>query len=149
MPRLLFKWLANSKPRYFFEFLDNSVAKGTYPLLIARGTQGSMKIYRPGPLIDIERYQRINVLATAPQQVAAPEEELAVAKNLGFLRQCIARIKLIEFIDVESDSAYLAIRSGSFEVIDTALFDQNLADDSLRQIVEQLAPDLMPRQALG
>ena len=149
MPRLLFKWLANSKPRYFFEFLDNSVAKGTYPLLIARGTQGSMQIYRPGPLIDIERYQRINVLATAPQQVAAPEEELAVAKNLGFLRQCIARIKLIEFIDVESDSAYLAIRSGSFEVIDAALFDQNLADDSLRQIVEQLAPDLMPRQALG
>jgi hypothetical protein len=149
MPRLLFKWLANSKPRYFFEFLDNSVAKGTYPLLITRGTQGSMKIYRPGPLIDIERYQRINVLATAPQQVAAPEEELAVAKNLGFLRQCIARIKLIEFIDVESDSAYLAIRSGSFEVIDAALFDQNLADDSLRQIVEQLAPDLMPRQALG
>ena len=149
MPRLLFKWLANSKPRYFFEFLDNSVAKGTYPLLIARGTQGSMKIYRPDPLIDIERYQRINVLATAPQQVAAPEEELAVAKNLGFLRQCIARIKLIEFIDVESDSAYLAIRSGSFEVIDAVLFDQNLADDSLRQIVEQLAPDLMPRQALG
>ena len=149
MPRLLFKWLANHKPRYFFEFLDNSVPKGTYPLLIARGTQGRMKIYRPGPLIDIERYQRINVLATAPQQVAAPAEELAVAKNLGFLRQCIARIKLIEFIDIESDSAYLAIRSGSFEVIDATLFDQNLADDNLRQMVEQLAPDLMPRRALG
>ena len=30
MPKLLFKWLANKKPRYFFEFLDNSVPKGTY-----------------------------------------------------------------------------------------------------------------------
>ncbi len=44
MPKLLFKWLANTRPRYFFEFLDNSVAKGTYPELIARGTQGSMQI---------------------------------------------------------------------------------------------------------
>ncbi len=71
MPKLLFKWLANRKPRYFFEFLDNSVPKGTYPELIARGTQGSMRIYRPEPLIDIERYQRINVLATGPQRIRA------------------------------------------------------------------------------
>ena len=66
MPKLLFKWLANDKPRYFFEFLDNSVPMGTYPELIARGTQGQMQIYRIRPLIDIDRYQRINVLATSP-----------------------------------------------------------------------------------
>ncbi len=144
MPKLLFKWLANDKPRYFFEFLDNSVPKGNYPELIARGTQGSMRIYRPGPLIDIERYQRINVLATGPAQVAAAAAELTVAKNLGFLRQCIARIKLIEFVDIETDKTYLAIRSGSFETTDTALLTQNLANDTLREIIEQLAPDLLP-----
>jgi hypothetical protein len=143
MPKLLFKWLANDKPRYFFEFLDNSVPFGTYPELIARGTQGSMQIYRPGPLIDIERYQRINVLATGPEQVAAAPDELTVAKNLGFLRQCIARINLIEFVDLETDMAFLSIRSGSFEVIDAKLLAQNLADDSLREIIEQLAPDLL------
>jgi len=144
MPKLLFKWLANDKPRYFFEFLDNSVPFGTYPELIARGTQGSMQIYRPGPLIDIERYQRINVLATSPEQVAAMPDELLVSKNLGFLRQCIAKINLIEFVDLETDKAFLAIRSGSFEVIDAKLLAQNLADDSLREIIEQLAPDLLP-----
>ena len=144
MPKLLFKWLSNAKPRYFFEFLDNSVPKGAYPELIARGTQGSMQIYRPKPLIDIERYQRINVLATGPEQVAAAPDKLTVANNLGFLRQCIARIKLIEFVDIKTDTAFLSIRSGSFEVVDPGLFVKNVRDQTLRDIIEQLAPDLLP-----
>ena len=144
MPKLLFKWLANVKPRYFFEFLDNSVPKGTYPELIARGTQGSMQIYRPRSLIDIERYQRINVLATGPEQVAAAPDQLTVAKNLGFLRQCIAKINLIEFVDINTDTVFLSIRSGSFEVIDPALFAQNILDQTLHDIIEQLTPDLLP-----
>jgi len=144
MPKLLFKWLANDKPRYFFEFLDNSVPMGTYPELIARGTQGQMQIYRVRSLIDIDRYQRINVLATSPGQVAAQTEQLKVENNLGFLRQCIAKFKLIEFVDVSTDNCFMAIRSGSFEVVDTELFKQNLADDTLRDIVALLAPDLLP-----
>ena len=144
MPKLLFKWLASKKPRYFFEFLDNSVAKGTYPELIARGTQGKMQIYRPRSLIDIERFQRINVLATNPQQVAAAPEQLTVANNLGFLRQCITKIKLIEFVDENSDTSFLTIRSGSFEISDPELFRQNLVDETLHEIVELLAPDLLP-----
>ncbi len=144
MPKLLFKWLANDKPRYFFEFLDNSVAKGTYPELIARGTQGEMQIYQIRPFIDIERYQRINVLATGPNQVAAPPELEAVEKNLGFFKQCIAKFKLIEFVDRKSDSSFLTIHSGSFEIIDAELFKQSLADETLREIVGLLAPDLLP-----
>jgi hypothetical protein len=144
MPKLLFKWLANDKPRYFFEFLDNSVPMGTYPELIARGTQGQMQVYRVRSLIDIDRYQRINVLATSPDQVAAASEQLKVENNLGFLRQCIAKFKLIEFVDVTTDNCFMAIRSGSFEVVDTELFKQNLADETLRDIVALLAPDLLP-----
>ena len=144
MPKLLFKWLANDKPRYFFEFLDNSVAKGTYPELIARGTQGEMQIYRVRPLVDIERYQRLNVLATSPEQVAASPELLKVKNNLGFLRQCIAKFNLIEFVDIKTDTGFLAIRAGSFDVVDKDLFRQNLADETLREIVTLLAPDLLP-----
>ena len=144
MPKLLFKWLANDKPRYFFEFLDNSVAKGTYPELIARGTQREMRIYRVRPLVDIERYRRINVLATSPDQVAPSPDLLKVENNLGFLRQCISKIKLIEFIDIKTDTSFLAIRSGSFDVVNDDLFKQNLAEETLRDIVTQLAPDLLP-----
>jgi hypothetical protein len=142
MPKLLFKWTSNKSPIYFFEFLDNSVPKGNYPELIARGTQGKMQIYQPRSLIDIERYQRINVLATCPEEVAAPAEQLQVANNLGFLRQCINRFPLIEFIDRSSNSCYLVIRRGSFEICDADLFERKLADDNLREVIAQLAPDL-------
>jgi hypothetical protein len=141
MPKLLFKWLANDKPKYFFEFLDNSVPKGTYPELIARGTQGSMQIYRPRLFIEIERYRRINVLATGPEQVAAIPEELTVEKNLGFLRQCIAQINLIEFVDIITDKSFMTIQSGSFEIKDAEIFEKNLADETLDEIVALLAPD--------
>jgi hypothetical protein len=149
MPKLLFKWTSHRSPVYFFEFLDNSVPKGTYPKLIARGTQGKMQIYQLRSLIDIERYQRINVLATRPAQVAAPPEQLRVASNLGFLRQCINRFALIEFIDRQCDNCYLVIRGGSFEVLDTDLFQRNLADESLREVVTLLAPDLLHDRSLG
>ncbi len=90
--------------------------KGSYPELIARGTQGKMQIYQLHSLIDIERYQRINVLARRPQEVAAPEAQLRVANNLGFLQQCIKRFALIEFIDRQTERCFLAIRGGSFDV---------------------------------
>ncbi len=149
MPKLLFKWLSNQRPRYYFEFLDNSVPKGTYPELIARGTQGSMQIFKPEVFIDIERYQRINVLATEPAQVPAAPEQLEVRHNLGFLRQCITRIPQIEFIDAESGSAYLKIQSGVFSVVDESRWQQNLTSGALHDIVLALAPDLLAQSALG
>ncbi len=149
MPKLLFKWLANERPRYFFEFLDNSVPKGTYPELIARGTQGSMQIYRPGVFIDIERYQRINVLATRPDDVPAAPDKLETRHNLGFLRQCISRIPLIEFVDADTDRAFMRIQSGSFGLLDENLYRKNLHDPTLGEIIAELAPDLLAQSALG
>ena len=143
MPKLLFKWLANEKPRYSFKFLDNSVPKGTLPKMIARGTQGWMQIFDPAPLIDIERYKRINILATTSEQVAARPDDLTVEKNLGFLRQCIERIEKIEFADAGSESSYLSIRSGKFEIVDQQLFKLKLSDATLREIMFELAPDLL------
>jgi len=142
MPKLLFKWLSSERPKYFFEFLDNSVPKGNFPELIARGTQGSMRLYRPASFIDIERFQRINVMATEPAAVDPEPEALEVKNNLGFLRQCIARIELIEFVDDSSDRVYLRVRRGSFEVVDADLLRRKLDDATLREILSQLAPDL-------
>ncbi len=149
MPKLLFKWLANTRPRYFYEFLDNSVAKGTYPELIARGTQGKMQIYRPTAFIDIERFQRINLLASGPEQVALSEESQRVENNLGFLRQCIARIDSIDFIDPASQQTYVSIQAGSFTICDTDLFRLKLADETFNAIISRLAPDLPNQVSKG
>ena len=143
MPKLLFKWLANKKPRFSFKFIDNSVPRGEVPILIARGSQGWMQIFEVEPLINIERYQRINIHATSAEQVAADADDLRVAKNLGFLRQCIRRIEHIEFVDRESDQSYLLIRSGKFNVVDRQLFERQLEQGSLREFILEVAPDLL------
>ncbi len=143
MPKLLFKWLANDKPRYFFEFLDNSVAKGTYPKLIARGTQGKMQLYQPAAFIDIERYQRINTLATSPELVMPAVETLKVENNLGFIRQCINKIDLIEFVDERSQQTYVSIRAGVFEIRHEKLFEQKLSEPTFNSIITVLAPGLL------
>ena len=142
MPKLLFKWLSNKTPTYFFEFLDNSVPKGTYPRLIARGSQAGMQIYQLHSLIDIERFQRINVLATCPEEVDPPADQLQVANNLGFLRQCINRFALIEFMDRDSEQCFLEVRNRSFVVTDPTLLQANL-DNTLRDTLQELAPDLL------
>jgi hypothetical protein len=143
MPKVLFKWLANKKPRYSFKFIDNSVAKGVAPTLIARGTQGWMQIFELEPLINIERYRRINIHATKPEQVAADPKDLTVEKNMGFLRQCISRINCVELVDANSNRCYVSIHSGKFEIVDRQLFDQKLSDETLREIIFAIAPDLV------
>ncbi len=143
MPKVLFKWLAYKTPRYSFKFMDNSVPKGTAPTLIARGAQGWMQIFEVEPLINIERYKRINIHATAPEQVAARPSDLTVGKNLGFLRQCIKRIEHIEFVDSYTEQTYVLIKSGRFEVVDQQLFEHKLTDETLQQILSEVAPELL------
>ncbi len=143
MPKLLFKWLANKKPRYSFKFMDNSVPKGTLPKLIARGTQGWMQIFELDRFIDIERFKRINIFATTPSQVAADPSDLTVKKNLGFLRQCINRIERVEWVDPKSDITYLSIQAGKFQVVDPKLFLLKLEDKTLYETLDELAPDLL------
>ena len=142
MPKLLFKYLGKTRPKYRFEFLDNSVPKGSFPDLVARGSEEMMQIFRIAPLIDIERFQRINELAKSPDKVHAEPGELVVSKNLHFIRQCVKRFNRIEFVDAGSERVYLEVYRGSFEVVEQDLFRENLQDETLRQALICLAPEL-------
>jgi len=141
MPKLLFKWLSYGKPRFYFEFLDNSVAKGEYPLLMAKGTQKIMDIYNPEVFINIERYQRINVSAKSAREVAAEPEQLTIENNLNFYGQCIEKIDEINFIEAESQTCYLSILKGKFTVIDSAVFKAQMRDETFSRIVNSLWSD--------
>jgi hypothetical protein len=144
MPKLLFKYLASEKPKFVYQFLDNSVAKGVYPELIARGTQGEMYIYRVDGIINIERFQRINVLAQSPEEVAPDQTQLSTEKNLGFLKQCIDKIKSIHFVDPGTEQDYLTVNSGKFEIVDQHLFDIKVKENEFHSIIAALAADLLP-----
>jgi hypothetical protein len=121
MPKILFKWLAHHRPDYRYFFLDNSVPKGTFPKTIAFGNQHEMTIYDPVALIDIERYQKINVNALSPAQVYPPGEDFSVAANAGFLKELLRRIPVVDFFDRPGGTRYARRHNGAFEAFDAAI----------------------------
>lgn len=117
-PKLLFKWLANPRPEFRYVFLDNRVPKGTFPKTIAFGDRRELTIHDPAGFINIERYQKIDVNARSREAVHPPAAQLAVSRNVGFLKECIRRIKVVSFVDPASGTAYLRSQAGRFQVLD-------------------------------
>jgi hypothetical protein len=149
MPKLLFKWLASPSPDYRYVFLDNSVPKGTFPKTIARGDRSGMVIYDPLALIDIERYQKININAGSPQEVYPPAAEMAVAANCGFLSECVRRIRNIDFVDRDSGIAYLRARQGRFEVLDAALLARATSEPEVAAALGEIGPEIKAPDTLA
>jgi hypothetical protein len=140
IPKLLFKWLSHQHPKFIFEFLDNDVPIDHFPLLIANGTQGSMNIFDPMGFVNIERYQKINVTATTPDEVYSDSEKFLVEKNLHFLRLCISKIDTVQFIDPNSNTTYLSSSKGSLKVEDPDC----LASFSVEPTYQELFRHLLP-----
>ncbi len=140
MPKLLFKWLASPRPEYRYVFLDNRVPRGTFPRTIARGDRSGMVIYDPLALIDIERYQKVDIHARTPAELYPLPAEMTVAANCGFLKECVRRIGTIEFVDRETDTPYLRARQGSFEVLDAALLARLMSDAEFAAVLDQVLP---------
>ncbi len=147
MPKLLFKWLSSPRPKFIFEFLDNSVPEGNYPRTMASGTQGSLDIYDPIAFIDIERYQKINVMAHSPDTIYPQQSVLEVGKNIDFFRLCIRKIERIRFIDRKTEKEYLSVHNGIFKLVDTGIFERKIKNADLASIFSQLAPGIFPVDA--
>ena len=118
MPKILFKWLAYSRPNYRFHFLDNRVPKGTFPTTIAFGNQHEMTIYDPLSLVDIERYQKINIHAQSPGQVYPPGQDFSIAGNVDFLKDILQRIPVVNFADRPSGNCYARSVANRINIVD-------------------------------
>ena len=143
MPKLLFKWLASPRSDYRYVFLDNRVPKGTFPKTVARGDRHGMSIYDPLALVDIERYQKINIHAGSPAQVYPPAAEMAVAANCGFLRECVRRIPRIEFVEPDSRLAYPRIRRDRVDILDADVLARILGNAELAAALAAMAPGVV------
>jgi hypothetical protein len=115
---LLFKWLSHNQPKFIFEFLDNDVPIDNFPLLIANGSQGSLNIFDPMGFVNIERYQKINIKATTPDEVYSDAHKFVVERNLEFLKLCLSKIESVHFIDSTSNTTYLSSNKGYLKVED-------------------------------
>jgi hypothetical protein len=109
MPELFFTWVRRADKRVHFEFLDNSVQLPELPRTVAFGSNDVMNILDVGCLLDVERYRRVNVDATSPEELYDDAALLAPVKNAGFLRQCIDRFREVRFADQASGRVWLRV----------------------------------------
>jgi hypothetical protein len=112
MPELFFTWVKRTDKRVHFEFLDNSVPRGERPRTVAFGGNDTMNVLDVKCILDIERYRRANIHAAAAGSLYNDPALLKPENNLGFLQQCIARFRDINFADQDTGRVYLRILSG-------------------------------------
>lgn len=140
MPKMLFKWLNSPQPEFHYVFVDNRVPKGTFPLTIAFGDRAGMTVYDPVALIDIERFQKINIHATSPDEVYPSGPASEVAANAGFLKEIIRQIPVVTFVDRSTGVSYLRTQQRAVEVLDEATLGRMLEDMQVRDTLREFAP---------
>lgn len=139
MPKIFFKWLAHPRPSYRYRFLDNRVPKGSFPATIAFGTQAGMTICRPLALVDLVRWQKIDVHARTPAEVYPAREDFSVAANCGFLAECLRRIPRVAFAVEEHAAPYAECVDGRLQVLDAEAFAAVRADPDSDRLFALLA----------
>jgi len=145
MPQLFFTWVQRADKRVHFEFLDNSVQRGARPLTVAFGDNETLNVLDIKCMLDIERYRRTNILATAPDLLFTDATLLAPEKNVGFLRQCIARFRDINFADQNSGRIYLSMEGGSVVWADQEALERAILSVDVRAALEALAASAFDR----
>ena len=140
MPQLFFTWVQRTDKRVFFEFLDNSVQLGERPRTVAFGWNDTLNVLDVKGLLDVERYRRVNIDATAPEFLYSDRALLAPERNTGFLRQCIERFRGINFADQATGRIYLRIESGKPVWADPEALAQAASDPDTRTGLSNTLP---------
>lgn len=124
MPALFLSW-ALTKKRVHYEFLDNSVALNEPPKTVAYGWNGCMVILDIGKLLDIERYRKVRVEATKPEDIF-DAGDMAAELNTAFLKQCSERIRTIRFADQRNGHIYGLMEGGEWVFRDIDYVDRQV-----------------------
>ena len=138
MPGLFFTWALNRDKDVFYEFLDNSVNKGMQPRTIAFGENGWLCIRDIEKLIDINRYQRLNVNARTPQEVYTDSGAFRSRRHLTFLSDCLQKLDAVECVDRETDQPILRIIDGKLDYLDADALQQSIIEKEIAEAVLRL-----------
>ena len=118
MPDLFFTWVDRGDKDVHFEFLDNSVSNGERPRTAAFGHNRKLNVLDLRCLLDIERFCRIDIDATAPERLYRDRSLLAAERNAGFLARCVARFPEVNFADAANGRIYARTVSGTIAWVD-------------------------------
>ncbi len=143
MPNVFFTWVQRSDKRIQFEFLDNTVPLGERPRTVAFGDNETFNVLDVKAILDMERYARIDVEATAAQFLYQDQASLAAEKNAEFLRRCVASFHRVSFADQASGRVYLRIESGTPTFKDHAALQVAIASADTRAGIAAVAPQAL------
>jgi hypothetical protein len=148
MPSLFFTWIRRADKRICFEFLDNTVPLGAPPRTVAFGDNDSMQVLDVSRMLDIERFARIHVDATSPQDLYPDAATLAPERNLAFLQRCTRTFRCVRFAEQASGRVYLELESGRCARIERGALEAPARDEDTRAALALIAgPSLGDAQA--
>ena len=139
IPGLFFTWMLRQDKRVHFEFLDNSVVEGHRPRTVAFGVNGRMNILDLTCLLDIDRYQNINIEAQTPAEIYASPSSRYVVRNPEFLKRCIRRIPTIIFAEQQTGQIYARIVNGKLTHWNRRVYQLAVHDDDTRAAFASVA----------
>jgi len=85
---------------------------------VAFGWNDALNVLDIGGLLDVERFRRVDVDATAPELLYRDRSLLGADKNTGFLVDCVRRFHEVNFADQASGRVYARIESGRLKWVD-------------------------------
>ncbi|MGH8800306.1 MAG: hypothetical protein ACREX7_08680 [Casimicrobiaceae bacterium] len=140
MPQLFFTWIQRTDKDVHFEFLDNSVQLGETPRTVAFGWNDTLNVLDVGCLLDVERYRRVNIAASAPDLLYEDTGLLAPERNTGFLQQCVDRFREVNFAEQASGRIYVRLAGGKPVWVDRAILTRAVADPDTHTGLRSAAP---------
>jgi hypothetical protein len=140
MPNVFFTWVRRSDKRIQFEFLDNTVQLGERPRTVAFGDNETFNVLDVKAILDLERYARIDVAATAAQFMYQDQAALTADKNADFLKRCVESFHRVNFADQASGRIYLRIESGMPAFKDLKALAAAMANAETRAGLEAAVP---------
>ncbi len=145
MPTLFFTWALYSGKSIHFEFLDNSVPLGERPLTVAFGRYAELNVLDVKCILDIDRYRKIDIAATTPEQVYRDAATMAPDRNTAFLTQCVRTIPVVNFADRNTGAIYACFEQGRLVWTDPPLLERALENAETRAGLLAVAPDAARR----
>jgi hypothetical protein len=147
IPNVFFTWVRRGEKRMRFEFLDNTVPLGERPRTVAFGDNTTFNVLDVANLLNINRFARINVNASAPASLFTNRSLLAADLNTAFLQRCVAEFRNVNFVEQSTGRIYLRIESGVPVWKDTAALEAASRDSDTRVGVRSVASDVLLARA--
>ena len=145
MPGLIFTWAKRNDKRVQFELLDNSVRAGERPRTVAFGSNRTLYVLDVECMLDIERYRRVNVDASAPGELYRDADLLRPEHNTGFLKQCLDYFPEVWFAEQATGRVYLEMAAAQPVFADREALATAVANPETRAALEAVVPSALDR----